>query len=337
MSKRSIEVLRPARVRNGFYRWAGAAILALNSLRHRVRGYRTPRPRGSARLKAALEYDHAVYENWYQHYTDYYPHGEDFEGRHVLEIGPGPDLGTGILFLAAGAESYTAVDAHRLITRRTGGVHADLATLVAQEFAHGHERIELQAELLHAVERLHADEEGPLRYVHLPDFDLRRLERRDFDLVVSHSAFEHLALPRESLAQLSEVVSDHAHLVAEIDLQTHSRWIRDADPLNIYRYSQRFYDGVGFSGIPNRFRPDDYLEALESQNWVDLRIYPQRVLDPEYVELVEPTLDQAFRGDLEHLGWMTIVLCASRLGERSWRRSDSTGEQICPPPESPEP
>lgn len=326
MLNEPIEVLRPLAVHNGFYHWAGTAILALNSVRHRIRGYRTPRPRGSWRLKSTLEYDRAVFENWRRHYADYFPQGTGFAGRHVLEIGPGPDLGTGLLCLAAGAASYTSVDAHRLITRRAGGVHADLATLIAQAFARGHERIELQARLLHAVEALHTGKEGPLRYHHLRDFDLRALEGQNFDLVVSHSAFEHLTHPESTLRQLTGVVSDRAHLVAEIDLQTHTRWIRDSDPLNIYRFNNKLYESMRFSGSPNRFRPDDYLEALESEEWVDFRIYPQRVLEPEYVSQVEPSLDAQFRGDLEHLGWLTIVLCASRSGERSWIRKEVSPE-----------
>jgi Methyltransferase domain len=324
MLDEEIQVFCPQRVRNGIYHWAGAGILALNSLRHRIRGYRTPRPRGTSRLKAALEYDRAVFDNWLRHYLDYFPHGGGFQGRRVLEIGPGPDLGTGLLCLAAGASSYTAIDAHRLVTRRTGGVHADLATLIASDFAHGHERLELQARLLHSVEALHTGEPDRLSYHHLPDFNLEALEGESFDLVVSHSALEHLAKPRHTLTQLTALMSERAHLVAEIDLQTHTRWIRDADPLNIYRYNSQFYEGLRFSGSPNRFRPDEYLEALESEDWVDLRIYPQRVLEPGYVERIEPSLDAAFRGDLEHMGWMTIVLCASRSGERSWKKLEES-------------
>ena len=144
--------------------------------------------------------------------------------------------------------------------------------------------------------------------------------------MVSHSAFEHLSRPRHSLAQLSDLVSDRAHLIAEIDLQTHTRWIRNVDPLNIYRYSGQLYRSLRFSGSPNRFRPDDYLNTLESEGWVDLRIYPQRVLEPKYVELVEPALDPRFQGDPEHLGWLTITLCASRRGERSWKREAEASE-----------
>lgn len=326
--REEIEILRPEKVRNRFHHVAGMVILALNSVRHRIRGYRTPRPRGTSDLASVLEYDTAVFENWRRHFDDYLPQGPGFEGRRVLEIGPGPDLGTGLLALAHGAESYTAVDAHPLITRKLGGLHADLATLIASRHAKAADRIALQSRLLEAVENLHADRPSILRYHHLPSFDLSRLEPERFDLFVSHSAFEHLSRPRRSLAQLSALASERAHLVAEIDLQTHTRWIRNVDPLNIYRYSGNLYASLRFSGSPNRFRPDDYLNTLESEGWVDLRIYPQRVLEPDYVELVEPSLDPRFQGDPEHLGWMTITLCASRRGERSWVAPQQAEEDL---------
>ena len=50
-------------------------------------------------------------------------------------------------------------------------------------------------------------------------------------------------------------MTERAHLVAEIDLQTHTRWIRNVDPLNIYRYSGQLYGSFRFSdgdGAPAR-------------------------------------------------------------------------------------
>jgi len=298
-------------VRNRLHHAAGAVLLALNAVRHRVLGYRTPRPGNAA---ASHRYAFAVYENWTRHLRDYLQRDLELEGRHVLEIGPGPDLGTGLLWIDAGAASYTAVDVHALIGKRQAKLHRNVAAHIAGEDVDRLER------LYAALERFEAgDPEGPLRYRVLSDFDLTRLVPQRFDLVVSHSAFEHLTNVEATLDQLGEIVSDRAHLVAEIDLQTHTRWIRDADPLNIYRYTRRFYRSFHFSGIPNRVRPDEYLHHLEHSGWYDLRVYPRRVLDAGYIRRIEPRLAPRFRGDLEHLAWLSLVLCASRHGERSWR------------------
>ena len=41
----------------------------------------------------------------------------DIRGKRILELGPGPDLGTGAVLLADGAASYHAVDAFPLADR----------------------------------------------------------------------------------------------------------------------------------------------------------------------------------------------------------------------------
>jgi hypothetical protein len=62
--------------------------------------------------------------------------------------------------------------------------------------------------------------------------------------------------------------------VAEIDLKTHSRWIRDHDPNNIYRYSNAIYRALWFRGIPNRVRPYEYRAIFEAHGWTNVRITP---------------------------------------------------------------
>jgi hypothetical protein len=313
---RDIEIVQPPPPHNRLYHLVGLGFLALNSWRHRVRGYRTPRPWFSRDAGRILEYDRAVFSNWQRHIDDYLEFDLDLDGRTVLEIGPGSDLGTGLLWLAAGAENYTGIDAHPLITGKTRSLHEDLARLIAGA------DVAMLERLLDAVRRLHALEEGPLRYRVLAGFKLEKLDLDGFDLVVSHSALEHVGKIETMIENLSERVSKRAHFIAEVDLQTHTRWIRDHDPLNIYRYRNNTWRTFSFSGIPNRVRPDTYFEALEKHDWTDLRIYPQRVLPTEYVRDVEPTLDHRFRGDPEHLAWMSIVVCASRRGERSWHMDE---------------
>lgn len=310
---RDIEIVQPPAPHNRLYHLVGLGFLALNSWRHRIRGYRTPRPWFSRDAVRILDYDRAVFSNWQRHIEDYLEFDLSLEGRSVLEIGPGTDLGTGLLWLAAGAESYTGVDAHTLVTGKTRAVHEDLARLIAGA------DVTLLERLLDAVRQLHANEDGPLRYRVMDGFNLEKLDLDGFDLVVSHSALEHVARIEKSFKSLTTRVSDRAHFIAEIDLQTHTRWVRDRDPLNIYRYRNNTWRTFSFSGIPNRVRPDAYFEALEKHEWTDLRIYPQRVLPMEYVRSVEPTLDHRFRGDPEHMSWLSIVVCASRSGERSWQ------------------
>jgi SAM-dependent methyltransferase len=304
-------------VRNRFYHAAGLGIMAANMVRHRLRGYRSPRPRRALDVPSALRYDRAVVENWLAHLRHHLGRDVDLRGQHVVELGPGQDLGTGLFLLALGAESYTGIDAHPLLKRTPSELHLQLAAAIAEESApDARRRVLLRSKLQHEMQALGDGKPHALRYRLLPQFDLQALKAETFDLVLSHSSLEHVADPARCFAQLTSLLGPRAHLIAEIDLQTHTRWIRDEDPLNIYRYRRPLYRSLGYSGQPNRVRPDEYVEILERTGWGDTRIYPRRVLDPEYVRAVEPSLDSAYRGDPERLGWLSIVLCASRKGDR---------------------
>jgi Methyltransferase domain len=92
-----------SRLKDRMYFGLGLTLGATNTVRHRIVGYRTPRPRGTD----SEIHNRRVIDRWLQHI--------DPVGKRVLEIGPGPDLGTGDLLLTAGAASYTAVDAFRLV------------------------------------------------------------------------------------------------------------------------------------------------------------------------------------------------------------------------------
>ena len=67
------------------------------------------------------------------------------------------------------------------------------------------------------------------------------------DMVFSQAAFEHFDDIESTILQLNKVCKSGATFVAEINLKTHSRWIRDKDPDNIYRYPTGFTIYSGFA------------------------------------------------------------------------------------------
>ncbi len=304
-----IEILDAPAVHNRGYWVTGLALLAANSLRHRLRGYRTPRPQPLKDPDSAYTYARSVVDNWLGHASRYLRRPVTLEQKRALELGPGPDLGTGLVLLGKGLQSYFAVDVHPLLPRHPEALHRGIVERVA-----GDDGRDPQP-LLSALEDFEAGRPGRLRYRHDPHLKLEEPEAGSMDLLLSHAVFEHLGDVEGAVEGLSRLARPGALLVAEIDLQTHTRWIRDADPLNIYRYRSALYRSFSFSGIPNRVRPDDYKDILLRHGWTDVRFFPRRVLPPEYVRRVEPTLAPSFRGDIEHLGWLSIVLCATFGGE----------------------
>ena len=305
-----IQIFHPKRVRNRFHHVAGLGLLAANYLRHRVRAYRPRRLRPTVEPERAYCRDDLVVDGWLHHLERYLGKPASLAGRSALEIGPGPDLGTGLILLARGLASYLAIDVQPLLRQSPRYFHLRLAELIAKD--RGVDADELTGEVTSMLE----GEGRRLRYLAQTKIDLRVLEEDSVDYVFSQAAFEHLDHVDRTVQGLSRIAKPGAVIVTEVDLATHSRWIGDEDPLNIYRYAESLYNSLWFDGLPNRVRPDHYVEALLRHGWEYPRFYPRRVLEPRYVKRVAPSLAQPFRNDLEQLGWLSVVICATR-GEES--------------------
>ncbi len=209
-----------------FYYAAGLVFLALAKAKHIVSGYSTPKVIGSGDVQRCVEYDGKLAKLYAKHV--------DVVGKDVLELGPGSDLGVGALLIRGGARSYTAVDRHALIGGCSDPIHTALGGLPPQ-----------------------------VNYVVAPDFQFaNRVGDAGFDVVVSNAAFEHFDDVPDVAQQLARVVRPGGRICVFIDLKTHSRWIRDKDPTNIYRYPRWLYRLFYFPGQPNRVRPSEYRQAF---------------------------------------------------------------------------
>jgi SAM-dependent methyltransferase len=284
-----VKTLFPKDVHNIFYGAAGALFLVLNCLRHRIRGYKKPRPFSVFEFERSLSYDFEVVEGWMRSYREYAPERASVEGKTVLELGPGPDLGIGLILLAMGAAKYIAMDAHPLAFRTPRGFYDLLFVRLKERFPSAD-----IAELERQLDGCLAGSPQRLVYVVDPKFRIGQL-RDEVDVVFSQAAFEHFADVDGAIAGLTKVARPGGDLVAVVDLQTHSGWLRERDPLSIYRYGEGFWKTWRFSGSPNRVRMPDYVRILQRHGWLDVGAVPLVVLDEEYTRRVLPSLDPAFR------------------------------------------
>jgi hypothetical protein len=246
----------------------GLGFLGLAWSKDRLRGYATPNTVAKCDVEGQISYILDIFASLRR----FMPPQFDLRGRDVLELSPGASRGNGMLFLAMGARSYHAIDAfdlagnedpifyQRLLNRFTGGKHSD------RERARAIAREPGVREFGYSVGR---------------DFDIPRLaEGRTFDLIISCAAFEHYENVPAAVAGLTKVAKPGCETVHIIDLQTHSRWIRERDPNNIYRYSESIYRLFRFAGQPNRQRPADYARAFKAQGWNDVHFAPSRAIEP---------------------------------------------------------
>ena len=298
--------VHPPKAHNLAYHCVGGAVLFLNKVRHSIQGYATPRPFAASDIRKAVEYDLAVVAGWLRQLGEYAPEHASVIGKRVLELGPGPDLGTGLILLSRGARRYHAIDANNLLPLAPQELYEELFREID---VHGGSAEDLRAELRRAQE----GQPDRLNYICQPDFDIACVQGNDVDLVFSQAAFEHFEDPGRVVAQLSQIVRPGAILIAEVDLKTHTRWIRDADPLNIYRYSDWLYRLARFTGIPNRLRPLEYERILEKNGWCNIKVVPRTIADPEYVADVRRALNRRFRdAATSQIHILSMLLCATK-------------------------
>jgi len=290
--------------------------MGANRIRRAFRPYDRPRPWPSRQVARSVQYVLDLTRNWEIGFHDA-EIADWICGRHVLELGPGPDLGTGLILLARGASSYVAVDRFPLLGSTPAAFYELLLQRIANEPHAGR-----AAAAYEAFRR--GTEDGDLRYVLLTD-DPRSIARPQgppADLWLSHAALEHVAEPLPLLRTLSSWCAGGALALHHVDAATHTPWIRDADPLNILRYGDRLYKVLSFPGSPNRWRSRQFVDCFESLGWTLLDDQPVHRLSERSLEHVRPALARRFRGlDAEEL-----AMCSFRLVLRKERRTVNGGE-----------
>jgi hypothetical protein len=247
----------------------GLGFLGLAWSKDRMRGYATPNKVAKSDVEGRIDYLFDIFSSLRR----FMPPQFDLRGRDVLELSPGASRGNGVLFLAMGARSYHAIDVFDLAADEDPAVYG----LLLDRFTEGTKADRERAREI--TSRAGVREFG---YAVGRDFDIPRLaEGRTFDLIVSCAAFEHYDSVRDTVASLTRVARPGCETIHIIDLQTHSRWIREHDPNNIYRYPEPIYRLFRFPGQPNRQRPADYVRAFKIQGWNDIDFVPSRTVDPE--------------------------------------------------------
>jgi SAM-dependent methyltransferase len=304
-----LKTVRTPKPHNFFYYWIGLIALVLIKARNYLRGYKTPRTFPMAEIKKAIEYDFSVVNHWLRVLEEYANAKPSLTGKAVLELGPGADLGIGLLLLAKGARKYNAIDVNNLVEHVPENFYDGFFDHLRANKENGQTDIgDLRAQL----KLTQAGKNDRLNYICRKDFDISVFGKEKIDLVFSQAAFEHFDNIDMAFSQLSKVVRSGAILVAEIDLNTHTRWLRDVDPLNIYRYRDPIYDFFRFRGSPNRLRPFEYKQTLEKYEWEDVRILPLTAVGNDYLSKVRNTLAPRFRGELSQIEYLSVMVCARR-------------------------
>ena len=182
---------------NAGWTFVGAGLGVANAVRHRVRGYRTPRTFSPTDVERNVDYVLGVVDTWRQA-------GLDPGGRRILEIGPGPDLGTGLVLLAFGANSYVAVDRFPLALSETPRFRTALSARLGVDVSRLSRR---EPRMSWVRSRTWTFDPRSMRSSRMRPSSISRTSRR----------------PSDGCARSEYPDTTHIHVV---DPQTHTRWLR---------------------------------------------------------------------------------------------------------------
>lgn len=303
-----IETETPIVSSNQMNRYLGLLIMAANKIRHEIKGYTSARGFDFEDIERVINYDFRVVKRWLDYLEQYETGAARLKGKNVLELGPGADLGIGLISLAAGANTYHAFDVHYLISNTPDQFYDILLQKIATDPGLATPLTILQEQL----DKFRNNQSERLNYTHRKDFDLTILAGAEIDLVLSNAAFQQFDDPAKTIGQLSHITRSGAYFIALLDLKTHTRWINSRDPLHIYRYSDTMYNMLRFKGAQNRYRPFEFKQMLEDQGWKNVEIIPRIQLPANYLEKVRPTLDARFQDAKNQMESLTCIICAKK-------------------------
>lgn len=237
-----------------------------------------------------------------------------FEGRTVLELGPGDTLSVGLLARAKGALAYEAYDPYDLGARDEDYLRDVYGALVEG----GSERAR---DLLRGAT------------VHREASSLKAGGRR-FDLVVSRSVLEHVDDLGALFATLSEVVKGDAVLVHKVDLRSHHNQ-HDHD-LDFLLFPEGLYHlATSHVGMPNRVRASEYLKLAERAGLVTLWAARTHVIAADAVRAIQGELAPTFRAmpveELQVLGLWLVQVGRDHPLAKNARRYESVAD-MCDAP-----
>lgn len=283
-----MKIIKPKGIKNKRYYFIGVIYIVLNYIYRNIFGYSNPRNFPVKQIERTIDYDFKVVENLKNHLSNYIKEADPLRDKVVLELGPGPDLGVGLILLVLGVKKYIALDAYELAKYTPSKYYEKLFDRLKEKY--------LNCNLDYLKEQLDKSYKGEGRISYVVDRDFRVKKIKDkIDVVFSNAAFEHFEDVGKTIREIGDIAKKGCILVSRIDLTTHTRLIRNRDPLNIYRYSDLFWNAFKFKGSHNRIRTTQYKPLLEANNWFDIEIKPVRVLEKEYVEKVKPSLNKKYK------------------------------------------
>lgn len=205
-----------------------------------------------------------------QVFADYMIYGAltpmQLRGMRVLELGPGDNLGVGLLFLAHGAEQVVALD--KFYSQRDDAHQREIYRALRKGLSgEPRRRFDEALDLSHGV----AFNPNRLRYLfgHGVEEAPSVLGKAAFDLVVSRAVLEEVFEIDEAFAAMDALLKPGGWMLHKIDLRDYGLFSRRGmHPLTFLTIPDFVYDLMARDvGCPNRRLVDYYREKLAQMGY----------------------------------------------------------------------
>ena len=203
-------------------------------------------------------------------------HGKGGQSPIILEIGPGANLGQGLLLVASGAKKYTGLDLYQppeLYNRHSYAAAYDLLNLVAPQ------SIRVKADQIYSVkgEQVVFKPERMDYLFPRQSYDIR-MPDGSVDFVFSHSVFEHITDPDKTVTAIEKVLRRGGISAHDIDLRDHDDFSKPLEFLKTGEASwQARYTGEHKFTYTNRKRLSDFVAATERSGLKILKVETMKV------------------------------------------------------------
>lgn len=229
-----------------------------------------------------------------------------FQGKRILEYGPGDMPGMALLFHAHGAEQVICVDRFPMVNWSDKNRRV-LETL--RDGLTGEPQRRAAAWLdMWGRECNRSSASEPIHYL-VTESGLSSLQHT-VDLVVSRAVLEHVNDLSATFADMRRALRADGVAAHQVDLKSHG--LHRRNPLDFLTWSPWLWSLMhGHKGVPNRWRVDRYRALVPEHGFDLLKLEATLRAEPRDITEVRPYLAAPFRHladeDLAWLGFWLVV------------------------------
>lgn len=289
--------------RQELYRQLGATAAALNQdekfLLELLQAY--------ASHNSSSLYNFTIYNAYSRIQREYLGEGS----ARILEIGPGINLGVGLLFALGGAEKYYGLD-----------VYMDPDVFAAPQYESILYMLELTgAKTTTNVGSVMTLKDGKVEFVKerieylypCQSYDIPVADA-SLDYVFSHATFEHVADPGQTVQAIYRVLRTGGITAHQIDLRDHADVSKPLEFLKVdeHTWREQWKDPRRTAWHLNRWRASDFTSAFERAGFRIIRVHVNATFPVD--EALRGTLDPMFQNHtLEDLSQTGVMIVARKV------------------------